>query len=71
MLKNFKIFRTLDILKIRDSNGVAHFFSVYQSFPIVFIFKNERVTAIPANPYFWPKLAEQDVTLKPFTAELS
>ena len=37
-------------------------FCVYWSFPIVSIFKHERVTAIPANPYFLPKMAEHDVT---------
>ena len=27
-----------------------------------FVFQNERVTGIPANPYFLPKMAEHDVT---------
>ena len=33
--------------------------------------KTERVTAIPAAPYFWPKIAEHDVTLTSLTADLS
>ena len=46
-------------------------FCIDWHFPIVFIFKTERVTAIPANPYFWPKMAEHDVTLTSLTADLS
>ena len=38
---------------------------------LVHIFKNERVTAFPANPCFRSKSAEHDVTLTSFTADLS
>ena len=32
--------------------------------------KNQRMTAFPANPYFRPKSAENDVTLTSFTTDL-
>ena len=51
------------ISKIRENSSVADSFLSVLIFPIVFIFKNERVTAIPTNPYFLPKMAEHDVTL--------
>ena len=46
-------------------------FWVSSSFPIVFIFKIERVTSFPANPYFRSKSAEHDVTLTSFAADPS
>ena len=42
---------------------IAILFWVYFCFQIVFIFKNERVTAIPTNPYFLAKMAEHGVIL--------
>ena len=65
MSNNFKISKIRDISFVADSLLSMLFFS------IVFIFQNERVTAIPANPYFWPKMAEHDVTLTSLTADLS
>ena len=43
--------KNIKISKIGDSRLVAHSFLRNSFLPIVFIFKNERVTAIPANPY--------------------
>ena len=34
------------------------------------IFKTAAVAAIPANPYFWSKSAEHDVTLTSLTVDL-
>ena len=53
-----KIFK---ILNIHISSFVAHSFLSILVFANVFIFKNEHVTAFPANPYFRSKSTEHDV----------
>ena len=50
--KKLKIFKTFKISKIRDSTFVACLLCIYWHFPIVFIFKTERVTAIPQTLIF-------------------
>ena len=71
MLKTISISQIFTISKIWVSCFYPILFRVCHCFPIVFIFPNARVTAIPANPYFWPKMAEHDVTLTSLTADLS
>ena len=71
MLKNLKINKISKVSKMRDSSFIAHSFLSMPFFQIVFFFPNERVSVIPANPYFLSKIAEQDVTLTLLTADLS
>ena len=69
--KNLKISNIFKLPKLRDSSVVAHSLLRILIFSDCFIFKNERVKAIPANPYFLPKMADNDVTLTSQTADLS
>ena len=66
-----RLFQRFENSKVCDSVLIATFNGDFRWKSIGSIFETVLVTMIPANPYFWPKSGERDVTLTFFTVNLS